>query len=230
MWVTHGESIRDHPWNVTCVGPAGSKEGQSQFQQDETGTDCGTDCWDDWWRIKSPFELHLGCSSRKIRLVFNSSPRLKAVGPQNPNKHARHIFSPSRPFCIIWDDSSRYWDYPGGRLKPPLLREHPAGWSSAFSGGDQFSSTSVSLCPHLWLKTSKLQRVVTRTWIYGPSSDEDDENGLIQVGGSHRLFLLPPSLLGLVCEEENPAIVLFCPSYPLTSDFSFCRTSAVCWM
>lgn len=57
------------------------------------------------------------------------------------------------------------------------------------------------------MKSSKLQRKVKRKYIYDHSSNEDDENGLIQVGGSHRLFLLPPSLLGLVC-EENPNIVL----------------------
>lgn len=72
IWVTHGESIRDHPWNVTCVGPAGSKEEQSQFQQDGTyrrGPSLrwcmDLVCGDHWWRIKSPFQLHLESSSLK---------------------------------------------------------------------------------------------------------------------------------------------------------------------
>lgn len=105
------------------------------------------------------------------------------------------FFSPRLPFCIIWDDSSGCWDYPGECLKPPLIRISPVP--------PVFHPVFI-----LWMKPSTSQRTATRTWIYDHSSDEDDENNLIQVGGSHRLFMLPPSLLGLVCEEENCTIVL----------------------
>lgn len=74
-------------------------------------------------------------------------------------------------------------------------------------------SCSSLLFHHLRASSSKLlsrdfQRTANRKEISGPSRDEDDENHVIQVGGSHRLLRLPPSLLGLVREGGNPSIVL----------------------
>lgn len=137
---------------------------------------------------------------------------LKTAGLQRLNKHVRWLFARNRPFSIIWEDLSGYWDCSAEGLKPERRSEGQAWASSAASRGGRCCSSSL-LFHHLWEKSSKLlsgdfQRTVNRKEISGHSCNEDDENDVIQVGGSHRLFLLPPSLLGLVCEEGNPSIVL----------------------
>lgn len=168
--------------------------GSSRFQRGTESVSAGRD-WDRlrgspvlcWLEDEITIWVEFWVFFQEIRLVFYSSFQLKAVGPQNRKNHARHIFLTQSTIL----HNLRCWDYPGERLKPPFPRISPVP--------PVFHPVVI-----LWMKPSKSERTATRTWIY----DEDDENNLIQVGGSHRLFLLPPSLLGLVCEEENGTIVL----------------------
>lgn len=161
---------------------------------------------------------------------------LKPAGLQRLNKHVRRLFARNRPFCIIWEDLSGYWDCSAEGLKPEAVRvkhERPL-WLLEEVG------SAVVYFQHLWAKSSKLlsrdfQRTINRKESSGRSCNEDDENHVVQVGGSHRLFLLPPSLLGLVCEEGNPSIVLSdFPVFPVSqsqpeSAFPFCHASAAWW-
>lgn len=234
MWVTRGERIRDHPWNVTCVGPAEGATASDSPGRDGYRRGVGLwRCWDHWRRIKSPIFVVVGAFLAEISpwMVFiDSWFWLKPAGLQRLNKHVRRLFTRNRPFFIIWEDLSGYWDCSAEGLKP----EGQAWASSVGSGGGRFSCSSL-LFHHLWATSSKLlsrdfQRTINRKEISAHSCNEDDENDVVQVGGSHRLFRLPPSLLGLVCEEGHPSIVLsdfpVSPSQPFPSAIHLLRDEA----
>lgn len=76
--------------------------------------------------------------------------------------------------------------------------------------------TIIPLSHHLWIKSSKLlswdlERTINKkinSFLITRGSKDDDD--VIQSGSSHQPFLLSPSLLGLVCEDEGKAELCCC--------------------